>query len=203
MTSAINPANPVHGNPTTESVRNNFEIAAQEISDLQTQLAGVLLNMPYLPLGGSAMTGPLLLSADPAVDAEAATKAYVDALGALTQQLVDRVTAVEKILPRLIGTTSAFSKEVNPIVMLDTPFRPLDPAIVDDLIVRVTGSGWPSIDGRSFSIAVVSRPVAQFRLIGGDTSAETGTGAGAAIWLLPEIDPTPTTVTTTTVRRVP
>ena len=65
MTSAINPANPVHGNPTTESVRDNFAIAAQEISNLQTQVAGLMLNMPYLPLSGATMTGPLTLVGEP------------------------------------------------------------------------------------------------------------------------------------------
>ena len=35
----------------------------------------------YLPLAGGQMTGPLLLSHDPLVDSEAATKAYVDASG--------------------------------------------------------------------------------------------------------------------------
>jgi hypothetical protein len=83
MTSAINPDNPVHGNPTTQSVRDNFQIAAQEITDLQAVVSALLLNFPYLPLGGATMTGPLMLVGDPAQDAEAATKLYVDALQAL------------------------------------------------------------------------------------------------------------------------
>ena len=95
MTSAINPANPVHGNPTTESVRDNFAIAAQEISNLQTQVAGLLLNMPYLPLAGALMTGELLLAHDPLADNEAATKIYVDALRTLITALEDRVAALE------------------------------------------------------------------------------------------------------------
>ena len=95
MTSAINPDNPVHGNPTTQSVRDNFAIAAQEISDLQVLVSALALNMPYLPLAGATMTGPLLLAEDPAVDAEAATKAYVDALKALITALEARVTALE------------------------------------------------------------------------------------------------------------
>lgn len=102
MTSAINPDNPVHGNPTTQSVRDNFAIAAQEISDLQSLVAALLLNFPYLPLGGATMTGPLLLVGEPAADAEAATKLYVDTLQALfdaqAAQLATldaRVTALE------------------------------------------------------------------------------------------------------------
>jgi hypothetical protein len=86
MTSAINPDNPVHGNPTTQSVRDNFAIAAQEISDLQALVSAIALNFPYLPLGGATMTGPLLLAEDPAAAAEAATKAYVDALEAIVAQ---------------------------------------------------------------------------------------------------------------------
>ena len=82
MTSAINPANPVHGNPTTESVRDNFAIAAQEISNLQTQVAGLMLNMPYLPLSGATMTGPLTLVGEPTAAEQAATKNYVDLLQA-------------------------------------------------------------------------------------------------------------------------
>ena len=82
MTSAINPANPAHGNPTTESVRDNFAIAAQEISNLQTQVAGLMLNMPYLPLSGATMTGPLTLVGEPTADEQAATKRYVDLLQA-------------------------------------------------------------------------------------------------------------------------
>jgi hypothetical protein len=95
MTSAINPNLPVDGNPTTESVRENFAIAAQEISNLQTQIAGVLLNMPYLPLAGALMEGALLLAEEPAADNEAATKAYVDALNALITDLQTRVAALE------------------------------------------------------------------------------------------------------------
>jgi hypothetical protein len=102
MTSAINPDNPVHGNPTTQSVRDNFAIAAQEISDLQSLVSAIALNYPYMPLDGATMTGPLLLEHDPQAAAEAATKAYVDALQAIVNQqattiadLTARVTALE------------------------------------------------------------------------------------------------------------
>jgi hypothetical protein len=39
MTSAIDPTVPVFGSPTTASVRNNFAVAASEISTLQSQIA--------------------------------------------------------------------------------------------------------------------------------------------------------------------
>lgn len=50
MVSSINPANPVAGTPTTQSVRDNFQIAHDEISALQA--AG-----PYAPIASPALTG--------------------------------------------------------------------------------------------------------------------------------------------------
>jgi hypothetical protein len=100
MVSAINDNYPVQGNPSTASVRDNFTKAKNEITQLQANLANVLLNMPYLPLAGATMTGPLLLHADPIAANEAATKAYVDAL---LVQLQDRLTALESPTPRTKG----------------------------------------------------------------------------------------------------
>jgi hypothetical protein len=186
MTSAINPANPVHGNPTTQSVRDNFEIAQQEISDLQTLVASLMLNLPYLPMSGGTMTGPLQLVRDPQLSAEAATKAYVDALKLLVQQLQARVVALEEANPRQIGITSGINRAVDPLCMLATASQPLDPAMVDGVTVRVLGSGWASLDNQTFTITVANRPLSQFYLVGADTSAETvGVGVGAVIWLEP------------------
>jgi len=95
MASAINDNYPVQGNPTTQSVRDNFTIAKNEITNLQTQVAGILLNMPYLPLAGAAMTGPMTLAGPPAQDLEPATKAYVDALLAAVATLEGRIAALE------------------------------------------------------------------------------------------------------------
>ena len=75
MTSAIDSTVPVAGTPTTASVRNNFSIAASEITALQTQTTGG----PFLRLSGGTLTGPLLLAADPGAALGAATKQYVDA----------------------------------------------------------------------------------------------------------------------------
>ncbi len=50
MVSNINPANPIAGTPTTQSVRDNFQTAHDEITALQA--AG-----PYAPLASPALTG--------------------------------------------------------------------------------------------------------------------------------------------------
>ena len=75
MTSQINPAFPVYGTPTTQSVRDNFNHAKAEISDLQDVRTA---NYPYLPLAGGSMNGSLLLAGTPQLPFEAATKDYVD-----------------------------------------------------------------------------------------------------------------------------
>jgi hypothetical protein len=186
MTSAINPDNPVHGNPTTQSVRDNFQIAAQEISDLQALVAALALNYPYLPLGGATMTGPLRLAADPVADSEAATKAYVDLLETTITQLEERVAELEanSTNPRMIGSVASMNRAVDPLIMLNPAFQPLDAEIVDGVTVHVVGSIWPSVEGRSFTVTVANRPLSQFYLVGADTSAETqGVGQGAVIWL--------------------
>jgi hypothetical protein len=104
MTSAINPANPVYGNPTTKSVRDNFAIAKQEITDLQAAVAALQLNMPYMPLAGADMTGPLILFREPQSADEAATKAYIDVLHTLINDLEARVAALESAaLRRRVG----------------------------------------------------------------------------------------------------
>jgi hypothetical protein len=74
MASQIDTSKPVQGDPTTESVRANFSIAASEITGLQDTTA----EAPYLPLGGGLMAGSLMLANDPGAAREAATKQYVD-----------------------------------------------------------------------------------------------------------------------------
>jgi hypothetical protein len=56
MVSAINPASPIFGLPTTQSVRDNFQIAHDEISALQAATA----TGPYLPLIGGSISGPTI-----------------------------------------------------------------------------------------------------------------------------------------------
>jgi len=58
-------------------------------------VAGIMLNMPYLPLAGAMMTGPMLLAGEPTQPLSPATKAYVDALQATIQQLEGRIEALE------------------------------------------------------------------------------------------------------------
>jgi hypothetical protein len=69
--SQINPAYPVHGTPTTQSVRDNFGAAKGEIEALQ---------LGKLDLEGGTLFGPLYLhGATPVQPNEAAPKSYVDA----------------------------------------------------------------------------------------------------------------------------
>jgi hypothetical protein len=75
MTSQIDITKPVFGNPTTQSVRDNFTTAANEITTLQQQTSG----SPFLPLLGGRMTGAMYLFNDPTDAMMPATKGYVDA----------------------------------------------------------------------------------------------------------------------------
>jgi hypothetical protein len=75
MTSQIDITKPVFGTPTTQSVRDNFTTAANEITILQNQMTG----SPFLPLVGGHMTGAMYLFNDPTDAMMPATKGYVDA----------------------------------------------------------------------------------------------------------------------------
>jgi hypothetical protein len=77
MTSAIDITKPIYGTPTTQSVRDNFSITQQEISDLQDNRTPL---WPYLPIKGGIMTGKITLDADPVSNLHAASKQYVDNL---------------------------------------------------------------------------------------------------------------------------
>lgn len=74
MPSNIDTTQPEYGTPTTESVRTNFSIAADEISALQDAIA----SLPYLHVDGGKMNGSLMLNNDPGAAREAVTKQYVD-----------------------------------------------------------------------------------------------------------------------------
>jgi len=76
MPSLIDFSKPVYGTPTTQSVRDNFQIAQNEITSLQQLIS----TGPFLPLNGGIMTGKLELWRDPVANHEAATKQYVDAI---------------------------------------------------------------------------------------------------------------------------
>jgi hypothetical protein len=75
VTSQIDTTKPIFGSPTTQSVRDNFTTAANEISTLQDQTSG----SPFLPLAGGRMTGAIYLFNDPTDAMMPATKGYVDA----------------------------------------------------------------------------------------------------------------------------
>lgn len=53
MASAIDPTKPVFGSPTTESVRDNFEAAKNEIEELQEQVPAFGTGALILKIGGS------------------------------------------------------------------------------------------------------------------------------------------------------
>ena len=60
MPSHINPAFPVHGNPTTDSVRDNFEHARDEINDLESDFGQLETEAVKLtPTGGISVTGDI------------------------------------------------------------------------------------------------------------------------------------------------
>lgn len=72
MPSMIDPTLPVYGNPTTESVRQNFQIAADEITALQSAIFGT----------------PLMISAGPAaVIADGVYRVCVTTTDAITLTL--------------------------------------------------------------------------------------------------------------------
>jgi hypothetical protein len=81
FTSSIDPRVPEHGNPTTESVRRNFEVARAEITELWNRVSALALNSPYLSLAGGEMTGALVLAGDPTEDMEAVPRRYIDGEG--------------------------------------------------------------------------------------------------------------------------
>jgi hypothetical protein len=76
MPSNIDVTKPVYGNPTTQSVRDNFSYAHDEITDLQSKTAAA----PFLPLGGGTMNGMISLREDAVNPLELVTKRYVDNL---------------------------------------------------------------------------------------------------------------------------
>jgi hypothetical protein len=59
MTSNINPAYPVTGNPTTQSVRDNFQAAYTEITNLQNATGGGTPGNPTAHISGTAVNGTL------------------------------------------------------------------------------------------------------------------------------------------------
>ena len=72
MTSQIDITKPEYGSATTQSVRDNFTFAHNEITQLQSDVAG------KLPMTGGTLGGPLILNADPTAPLGAATKQYID-----------------------------------------------------------------------------------------------------------------------------
>ena len=71
MPSAIDITKPIYGTPTTQSVRDNFHIARDEITDLQDQAT------THVARAGDTMIGPLILYGPPQQQNEATTLEWV------------------------------------------------------------------------------------------------------------------------------
>lgn len=101
---------------------------------------------------------------------------YATVVGVPSTQFVDRVT-LDDIIARLPPNAYAIqglNKSTDPVVMLVV--KPLYPAyLAPGAKVLITGTGFASIDGKAWPISIVSAALSQFRLMGADTSAETGT----------------------------
>jgi hypothetical protein len=118
--------------------------------------------------GGNLQTEPAVAANAPSVVAAAD---YLDALPAP---------------PVMVGLIGQANMQANPLVMLQPAYAPLMAAVVDGVTVRIEGGGWASIADRSFTVTVANRPLAQFQLMGADTSAEiVGGASGATVWLEP------------------
>jgi hypothetical protein len=88
--------------------------------------------------------------------------------------------------PVMVGTIQSANSAVDPLVMLAAGDRPLNAAVVDGVTVKIEGGAWPSIADQAFTVTVANRPLAQFNLVGADTTLEvTGGAAGATVWLEP------------------
>jgi hypothetical protein len=85
--------------------------------------------------------------------------------------------------PVVIGQTVGIQKAVNPVVMMSNP--PLDSRIVLAAEVLVLGSGYVRLDGLWWPVTIGSVPLAQFTLVGADTTEDSGTGAGGTISVRP------------------
>lgn len=87
MTSAINANNPVHGTPTTQSVRDNFSIAASEISAIHAPSGSSLVGFRQSGTGAVATT----------VQSEARRTYYPEQFGAAGDGVTDDTTAFTNI----------------------------------------------------------------------------------------------------------
>lgn len=76
-TSSIDPTIPVFGQPTTQSVRDNFATAATEITALMQATQGG----PFMPIAGGHFSGPMYLYNDPTDVMMPVTLGYFNAHG--------------------------------------------------------------------------------------------------------------------------
>jgi hypothetical protein len=174
--SNINPAWPIFGTPTTQSVRDNFGVAKAEIEALEQGKADRTELATYLPLAGGTLTGPLMLSRDPQSGLEAATRSYADGLpflplaggrmtgalfvaepeapdGAASRRYVDAgLSALDgamqgRFLPLAGGTlTGPLRLAADPVA----PQEAVSQGYVDRRVSEVAGITEAPLDGRTF-----------------------------------------------------
>jgi len=179
--SNIDPTVPIYGNPTTQSVRDNFAHAKAEIEDLDARkLNSADAAAAYLPLAGGTMTGNLTLFGDPTADLQPATRRYT-------------LNLLAGYLPLAGGTMQ------GPISLASAPVAPSHAAnkgYVDSNFVALTGaamtgllllSGDPQaalgaatrqyVDSKSASVASAYLPLAGGVMTGTLTLAGDPAGA--------------------------
>lgn len=177
MTSQINIAVPPFGNPTTQTERINWTVAANEISTLQVKAEGA----PFLPLAGGKLTGPMYLYNDPTDVMMPATKGYVDAHsgsggGGIPEAPADgqyygrTEGSWQPVLPMTGGTlTGLLTLSADPVGLLDAVTREYADAIRAAIMPDAPSDG--PVYGRSNGAWVPALPLA-----GGNVTGSVGIG---------------------------
>lgn len=137
MSSQIDITKPVFGQPTTESVRENFRRASNEISVLQDKTFGA----PFLSLQGGRMEGPMFLYNDPTDALHPVTLGWAQANfgtgggggGAITEAPADgqaygRIMGAWTPVLRVIG-----GELEGPLTLAGDATEPLNPATKQQL----------------------------------------------------------------------
>jgi Chaperone of endosialidase len=181
MTSQIDITKPVAGTPTTQSVRDNFATAANEISALQTNTAGG----PFLALRGGRMSGVMYLNNDPTDAMMPATKGYVDAAapgggGGIPEAPADGTTygrnngGWTNVL-RLTGGTLT-----GPLIQAADPVNPLG-TVTKQYADAIQASIVPPAPNDTFAYGRQTGAWAKvLPLVGGDISGKLGVGGSAS-----------------------
>jgi len=132
MPSAIDITKPIYGTPTTQSVRDNFHIARDEITDLQNSATS------HVNRAGDTMTGPLILYGDPYAQNEATTLKWV------LQQLHSTVNTLIYI-GEYDGATDRILSSGQPQFIVGQPLPPASAATSQYYFTVKTGHASPGI----------------------------------------------------------